>query len=156
MSTASWVTVTSLMAALAGCVPGRCEGGFRALHSPSETGIRRGDRFVVRPQAMFILNSDSGARTAPEVRERSGVTAESLFLEGPTGRVAADVEPHVHTSAHSCASAASFTLHPQSALAPGDYTLVLLLDAVRWPAISSSDVVVWQGRRAMIRRYRVE
>ncbi len=159
MSATRWIVVLPLLVVSLGgaaCVPGRCEGGFRKQHSPAETGVRRGERFVVPAQAVFIVNSDSDARTVQEVAERSGVGPDALFLEGPAGRVPAEIEAHVHTSAHSCASAASFTLRPQSPLSPGDYTLVLLLDSVRWPAISSSDVAAWRGRKAMLRSYRVE
>jgi hypothetical protein len=136
-----------------GCWPGRCDGGFRGLHSvvaSDESGIT-----VVPSNAAFTVNVDSSARDEHELETGSGVTADALFLEGASGRVPANLTFRVYKSAHSCASAASIQLTPREPLPPGEYVLVLLLDVAHWPAISDSDIERWQGHPAMVRRYRV-
>jgi hypothetical protein len=103
---------------------------------------------------VFVLNADSSAASRAELLERSKLSADSFFLVGPEGRVAADIDARYIETAHSCASAASFTLRPRKPLAPGEYTVVLLLDAAAWPSVFTSDVSTHDGKRALVRRYR--
>ena len=156
---AGGLAVLLLLAGSAGCWPGRCDGAFRALFAH---GAARGAAgpgappASIVPGASFTLNADSQRRSAAELLAASGIGAESYFLEGPGGsRVPATIEAVPITSAHSCASAATFTLRPLAPLTPGDYTLVVLIDATRWPAVYSGDVETFRGRPALVRRYRV-
>lgn len=148
-----------LAASGAGCWPGQCEGAFRALYSPGgsyEAQQPGAPPLVIRADSAFVLNSDSKSRTAKELTAASGVMAPSFFLVSQSGvHVPAEIRAEPVAHAHSCASAASFTLRPRLPLLPGEYTLVLLLDAVRWPAVWSSDVEKFKGHAAIVRRYSV-
>lgn len=155
-SLACVVSAFGLATILTGCLPGRCQGGFRQVHSFSERGEKREGRDIVAPTAIFTANSDSDAKTSADVRDRSGVTEDVFFLQSPTGRVPATLTFERNDSAHSCASAASITLRPSAPLPAGDYDLVLLLEAAKWPAITGADVESWKGKAAIVRRYRVE
>ena len=142
---------------LAGCFPGRCGGAFRWLSTPTEaSGTDKTKVVVVAPGAVFVLNADSAEATPAELVTRSKVGSATFFVVGAGGRVPAEIEAHGVAHAHSCASAASFTLRPSAPLAQGDYAVVLLLDGAGWPAVFESDVSVYEGKRALVRRYRVE
>lgn len=151
------VALLVLAVALPGCFPGNCDGAFRWLSAagePSET--ERSRTMPIPPGATFALSSDSAEATPAELLERSKVSPATFFLIGPRGRVAAQIEARYFQSAHSCANAASFTLTPAAPLAPGDYTVVLLIDKASWPAVFDDDVTTYEGGRALVRRYRVE
>lgn len=111
---------------------------------------------TIAPGATFVLNSDSAEATPAELLARSKVTAQMFFIVGPGGRVPGGIQARYVESAHSCASAASFTLQPSAPLASGDYTVVILLDDAGWPAVFDGDVTTYEGKRALVRRYRVE
>jgi hypothetical protein len=142
----SRVLALAALLALPACWPGRCEGGFRAL-LPQQARIT--------PATGFWVNADSSRRTPDELLASSGISAESLFLVGPGGPVPAAIAASSVDSAHSCASAASFSLTPAAPLPPGDYHLVLRLDLAKWPAVRSGEVSQHDGHRAMVRRYTV-
>lgn len=111
----------------------------------------------VTADARFYIDADSRKdRTREQLLTDAGLSATSFFLKGRSGPVPAEISAQLSSTAHSCAGAASFILRPLSPLAPGEYTLVLLLDAAKWPAIFSEDIRTWQGQRALFRRYRVQ
>lgn len=132
----------------AACVPGRCEGGFRMLLPDGEP-----EPVVVTADVAFWINADASDRSAEALLADSGVDTTTFVLVGPSGPVEADVSANAVTSAHSCASAATFHLKPRAGLSPGEYTLVLRLDRVKWPALLSGEVGTFEGERALVRRY---
>jgi len=142
-----------VLASLPACWPGRCEGGLRALlplPSKDETVAELG-----REPANLSINLDTNLGTGAEVLAASQLSARTVLLEGPAGLVPLTVEASVNPSAHSCASRGSVRATSTEKLGPGDYTFVVLIDQIRWPAIDGSDVTTWQGHRAMTRRYHV-
>lgn len=138
---------------VAACWPGRCEGGVRALlPTPSK------DQTIAelpRGPANLSLNLDTNAETPEELLATSGLGPRSIVLEGPEGPLPIAVDASIHRTAHSCASRGSLRVTTTAALGPGEYTLVVLMDEIRWPAVGAADVTTWRGRRAVVQRYRV-
>lgn len=151
---------TTLLVALLGlsaCWPGRCEGAFRWLSTPAEpSDVDKTKVVAIAPNAVFVLNADSKATSASDLVARARVNDATFFVAGATGHVPAEIRAVSNDHAHSCASAASFTLTPAAPLAKGDYAVVLLLDDAGWPAVFESDVSTYEGKRALVRRYRVD
>jgi hypothetical protein len=145
--------VVAIAIAGPGCWPGRCAGGFRSIQ-PSDTS---GQNAVVEvtSSAVFWINVDTNERADQALLPAAGVTPQAVVLEGPQGPVPIELTAHVIQSAHSCANAGAIDVKPLAPLLAGDYVLAVLLDQVRWPAISEGDVTSWHGHRALIRRYHV-
>lgn len=140
--------------ALVGCFPGHCDGAFRALRSNGEVFGEAQTKIAATES--FTLAADFEQATPEQLLAHSKVSAQSFFVVGPSGRVDAEVSAQSFTGAHSCANAASFKLTPKAPLAPGEYTVVLLLDEVAWPSIDDDHLATWEGKRALVRHYRVE
>jgi hypothetical protein len=111
---------------------------------------------AVAPNAIFVLNADSKATSTSDLVARAKVNDSTFFVAGAAGHVPAEIRAHSNDHAHSCASAASFTLTPTAPLTKGEYAVVLLLDGAGWPAVFESDVSTYEGKRALVRRYRVD
>lgn len=140
------------LGSLAGCWPGRCQGGLRGvgLPAPGEAVAE-----LDRNQPHLTINLDTNLKTGPEILAASNLTTSSVLLEGPAGMVPLAIEASFNASAHSCASSGTLRATSTTPLVPGDYTFIVLMDQVKWPAIHRDDVTTWQGHPAMIRKYRV-
>lgn len=143
------VRVLAVLAALTlpACWPGHCGGAIRGVNPEP------GEPFAAT--SYWWLNVDTGEKSGPALLAASKITAENVLLAGPQGRISVDLDARIATSAHSCASAGSIEIKPRAPLVPGDYTLVILLDQIAFPAIDDDDVGTWQGHRAIVRRYQV-
>jgi hypothetical protein len=108
-----------------------------------------------RDKAHLSINLDTSLKTGDEVLAQSQLSTRTVLLEGPTGMVPLSIEATVNTSAHSCAGAGSLRVTSTTALVPGNYLFIVLIDQVKWPAIDRDNITSWQGQRAMVRQYRV-
>lgn len=128
----------------AGC--GHCEGGIRAMEGGEAS-----------PDDGFSIVADGpGSVTSEELVADAGIDAEAWFLLDAAG------EPVPATisgdwGGHSCFEGNTFTLVPDAPLAPGDYTLVLILDAIAWDYLGDEGAVeTWDGERALVEAVTVE
>lgn len=147
------LAVVVCFGSLSACWPGRCEGGLRAILPLPPEGQTTGE--LARTVASLSINLDTNLQNGSEILAASQLSERSVLLEGPTGMVPLSIEASVTSSAHSCASRGTLSASPRAALTPGTYTFIVLMDQVKWPAISRGDVTSWQGHPAMVRRYRV-
>jgi len=159
-----WVVPVLVLELASGCWPGRCGGALRGTpavaftgeHSPCTEGPSCAE--VISADQGFHQNADSERVEDPStLLAASGLDPQTWFLVDERGTVIPSrIDATQHDSAHSCASAAGFTLRPESPLEPGVYRLVLLVERVHWP-ILRGDVAMssWEGEAALVQFYRV-
>lgn len=145
-----------------GC--GHCDGAVRRLRARTADcyeGCEDGaaGRVTIAPGETFGISADGPNAEEAALFDASGIGPDNLFLvvEATGERVPATIE--ATAGGHMCLHGVSFTLRPLEPLAPGDYTLVLLLDEVAWPHAGRhayGRVGDYQGARAMVRTYRVD
>jgi len=134
-----------LLAWVPACWPGKCGGAIRGVNPQDKT---------VGPKTRFWLNMDTNEKDGTAMLTSSGISTQTIVLEGPSGPVPFTLSGSIATSAHSCASAGSISIQPVADLAPGTYVLAVLLDVIRWPAIDD-DAETFRGHRAIVRRFTV-
>ncbi len=142
------IILVALLASQPSCWPGKCGGAIRAVN-PQER--------VLAPTVQFWLNMDTNAKDGAAMLAASGISAQTILLEGPDGAaLPVTVQGSIATSAHSCASAGSISIAPVGSLAAGEYLLAVFLDMIKWPAIDDDGVENFRGHRAIIRRFVVK
>lgn len=149
---------------LAGC--GHCDGAVRRQKAslsewcgkdcPDVSAESDARTLVVKPKETFRLMGDfRHERSSDVILEASGISEQTWFLVDAAGaRVPAKITGD--TGGHMCFNGAGFDLRPLAPLAEGEYVLVLLVDDIRWPYVGFSPVTGFRGKRAYVRRYRVQ
>jgi hypothetical protein len=142
-----WLALVIAMVGLPACWPGHCSGAIRGVNPETE------DTFP--PDSFWFITVDTGEKDPAVLLAKSGMTSSTVVLEGPQGPVPIDLTPQIASAAHSCAGAGSIHVQPRAPLPPGDYSLVIVLDQIPFPALSNDDVHTWHGHRAIVRTYHV-
>lgn len=146
MTTAHIITFAWLLATVPSCWPGKCDGALRSIN-PQDRGLAS--------TTQFWLNLDTNAKDGAAMLTASGISEQSILLEGPGGvAVPVTVQGSIVTSAHSCASAGSIAIVPARKLGSGEYLLAVFLDMIKWPAIDGAER--FRGHSALVRRYVVK
>jgi len=146
------------IASLAGCYPGKCNGGIgRPMPLPQTEAEpvvalgREGARLIT-----VNLHCSTGLKNGADILEKSSLDPTSVMLLGANGPVPIKLEAFSNPSAHSCEGACGLNVSPESPLEPGDYVFVILLDQTKWPAVDDDAVTRWQGHPALMQRYHVK
>jgi hypothetical protein len=158
------LALTSLLAVVPGCWPGRCGGVLRGTpaivftgeHQPCTSGPDCAE--PITPAQGFHQNGDFARVESPqELLDASAIGPESWFLVDEAGAVIpSQITAMQHNSAHSCASAIGFDLVPDAPLAPGVVRLVLLTDRLNWSILKFGvDASSYAGEPAIVQYYRV-
>lgn len=149
----------ALVLNLVGC--GHCDGALREMRaSPLGGGsIRdedpRGQPTNIEPGEHFRISADGPAAADESLLVLANIDATHWFLlDDATG---AHVPARLTATAggHSCKNGVTFEMTPEARLPAGSYTLVLVLDGVRWALVDDDERAAFQGRPAMVRHYRV-
>ncbi len=107
----------------------------------------------VSPQ--FRIRGDGPRASSSELIASSGIDDNSWLLIAANGEpVPARVE--ADSGGHMCWNGVGFNLSPWQPLAAGNYLVVLKLDAVHWSLVDDDELDQYQGRPAMVRRFRVD
>jgi hypothetical protein len=161
MTRASLVLV-AFVSIMGGC-GGECDGALRG--APSYAGqtepCTEGAACAtpLRPEPRFSQNADHAyVDDSERLLDEANMTPDTWFLlDEMDEQVASEIGVFVNDTAHSCASAVTFTLEPLEPLEPGVYRLVLLTEEVAWPqARKDVEETDFEGTRAIVHWYRVE
>ena len=126
---------------------------FPELWGGAEGGRELREPIAIRPDARFRILADGPNAGSAELLGRSRVDAGSwILVADATGQpIAADIT--ADAGGHMCLNGVGFNLAPRAPLAPGAYTLALLIDGVRWPVLDSDQRGAFRGAPALVRHY---
>ncbi len=118
-----------------GC--GDCSGAIRLMSAQqsdcTECSETADERVVIEPEESFRLTADGPSAESDELVADASIDGDAWFLIDEASGEAVPATISGDSGGHVCRNGVGFSLVPDEPLAPGKYTLVLLLDAIDWP-----------------------